>query len=141
MEKELKKLPKEILEKMFYNLFLEKLAKNVKMYMKVNNIRKIGLYDKIKKDLSHESICSDYKVFCALLNNDEKRSIGTRVALFNYLNEKLDVSSWYFNFMKEMSELDEKMSSILSLIENDSIGEKRRFATEDAIFQEMINFT
>ena len=141
MEKEPKKLPKEILEKMFYNLFLEKLAKNVRMYMKVNNIRKIGLYDNIKKDLSDENICSDYKVFCALLKNDEKRAIGTRAALFNYLNEKLDVSSWYFNFMKEMSELDNKMSSILSLIENDSIGEKRRFTTEDAIFHEMINFT
>lgn len=140
MENELKKLPNEVLEKMFYNLFLEKLAKNVKMYMKVNNVRKIGLYENIKKDLSDENICSDYKVFCALLNNDEKRSIGTRAAFFNYLSEKLDVSSWYINFMKEMSELDNKMSSILSLIENDSIKEKRRFTTEDAIFHEMMNF-
>jgi hypothetical protein len=140
MEKEFRKLPKEILEKMFYNLFLEKLSKNIKMYMKVNNIRKIGLYEGIKKDLAYKNICFDYKVFCALLDNDEKRSVGTRAALFCYLNEKLDVSSWYINFMKEMSDIDNKMSSILSFIENDKIPEKRRFTTEDAIFHEMMDY-
>ena len=139
MAKELKKLPNEVLKKMLYDRILEKNAKNAKMYLRVNNIRKKALYESIKKDLSEKNICNDYKVFCLLLDNDLKRNVGARAALFDYLNKKLDVYNWYAKFLQEIAELDNNISNIVSILNNNSIEQKYKYTTEDAIFKEMLS--
>ena len=139
MEKEFRKLPNEVLKKMLYDKILEKNAKNVKMYLRVNNIRKKALYESIKNDLSGKSICNDYKVFCLLIDNDIKRDVGVRAALFDYLNNKLDVNNWYATFLQEIAELDTNITNIVSILNNNSIEQKRKYTTEDAIFKEMLS--
>ena len=89
---------------------------DIRSHFKMGGVRLKHIYDDTKSTLSEDlrkfGICNSYRDLMYLLNNDRKRSLHRREALYHYLTSKVNFN-WEIKYNKKRKKIIDKLDNIL----------------------------